>query len=67
MTPDVEPWASSLILHCLSSLSCMNQYIAIDSGGYVYTNNPRAWVFPREIETLFAGTGVPGNNVSSAL
>ena len=24
-------------LHCSSSLSCMNEYLAIDSGGYLYT------------------------------
>ena len=26
-------------LHCCSSLSCMNEYLAVNSGGYVNTNN----------------------------
>ena len=29
-------WASVFTLHCSSSLSCINEYLAIDSGGYVY-------------------------------
>ena len=31
-----KPWASFFTLHCSSSLSCINEYLAIDSGGYVY-------------------------------
>ena len=30
------PWGSFFTLHCSSSLSCINEYLAIDSGGYVY-------------------------------
>ena len=32
----LKPWASFFTLHCSSSLSCINKYLAIDSGGYVY-------------------------------
>ena len=32
----VKPWESFFILHCSSSLSCINVYLAIDSGGYLY-------------------------------
>ena len=37
-------------LHCSSSLSCINEYLAIDSGGYVYGNGLilevlLAWIF----------------------
>ena len=28
-------WASFFTLHCSSLLSCINEYLAIDSGGYV--------------------------------
>ena len=30
----VEPWSSSLTLSCSSLLSCRNEYLAIDCGGY---------------------------------
>ena len=30
------PWASVFTIHCSSSLSYINEYLAIDSGGYVY-------------------------------
>ena len=36
----VEPWGNSLTLHCSSSLSCLNEYLAMDSDGYLYMNNP---------------------------
>ena len=32
----LKPWASFFTLHCSSSLSCINEYLAIDSDGYVY-------------------------------
>ena len=32
----LKPWASLFALHCSSLLSCMNVYLAIDSGGYLY-------------------------------
>ena len=36
------PWASFFILHCSSSLSWINEYLAIDSGGYVYEQPSRS-------------------------
>ena len=32
----LKHWASFFTLHCSSSLSCINDYLAIDSGEYVY-------------------------------
>ena len=32
----LKPWASFFTLHCSSSLTCINEYLAIDSGEYVY-------------------------------
>ena len=32
----LKPWASFFTLHCSSSHSWINEYLAIDSGGYVY-------------------------------
>ena len=32
----LKPWASFFTLHCSSSLSCINENLAIDTGGYVY-------------------------------
>ena len=32
----LQPWGSLFTLHCSSSLSCINEYLAIDSGGYVH-------------------------------
>ena len=32
----LKPWANFFTLHCSSSLSCINEHLAIDSGGYVY-------------------------------
>ena len=32
----LKPWAFFFTLHWSSSLSCVNEYLAIDSGGYVY-------------------------------
>ena len=31
----LKPWASVFTLHCSNSLSCLNEYLPIDSGGYV--------------------------------
>ena len=52
----IEPRASLFVLHCSSSLSFTNGYLAVDSGGCLYTNNfraliaglQRAWMSPRE-------------------
>ena len=44
----LKPWACFFTLHCSSSLSCINEYRAIDSGGYVYEQpsriNCRIWL-----------------------
>ena len=32
----LKPWSSFFTLHCSSSLSYINEYLAIDNGGYVY-------------------------------
>ena len=37
----LKPWANVFSLHCSSSLSCINEYLAIDSGGYVYAQPSR--------------------------
>ena len=37
----LKPWASFFTLHCSSSLSCINEYLATDSGGYVYEQATR--------------------------
>ena len=37
----LKPWASFFTLHCCSSLSCINEYLAIDSCGYVYEQPSR--------------------------
>ena len=37
----LKPWASFFTLHCPSSLSCINEYLIIYSGGYVYEQPSR--------------------------
>ena len=37
----LKPRASLFTLHCSSSLSCVNEYLALDSGGYVYAQPSR--------------------------
>ena len=37
----LKTWASFFILHCSSSLSCINEYLTIDSDGYVYEQPSR--------------------------
>ena len=44
-------------LHCSSSLSCINEYLAIDIIGYVYEQLSRincstGWMIPREAEMV---------------
>ena len=61
----LKPWTSFFTLHCSSSLSCINEYLAIDSGGYVYEQssciNCSIWLdVPREVEMVFDWTGLPG-------
>ena len=36
-----KTWASVFTLHCSSPFSCINEYLAIDSGGYVYEQPSR--------------------------
>ena len=38
----LKTWASVFTLHCSSSLSCINEYLAIDSGGYVLDASQRS-------------------------
>ena len=37
----LKPWASFFTLHNASSLSYINEYLVIDSGGYVYQQPSR--------------------------
>ena len=37
----LKPWARFFTLHCSSPLSCINEYLAIDSGGYGYEQPSR--------------------------
>ena len=37
----LKPWAIFFTLHCSSSLSCIYEYLAIASGGYVYEQPSR--------------------------
>ena len=32
----LKPWASFFTLRCSSLLNCINEYLVINSGGYVY-------------------------------
>ena len=50
----LKPLECLFTLHCSSSLSCVNEYLAIDSGGYVYEQPSRincssGWMLPREV------------------
>ena len=37
----LKPSANLFTLHCSSSLSWINEYLSIDSGGYVYEQHSR--------------------------
>ena len=37
----LKSWASFFTLHCSSSLNCINEYLTIDSGGYMYEQPSR--------------------------
>ena len=37
----LKPWASFFTLRCSSSLSCINEYLAINNGGNVYEQPSR--------------------------
>ena len=52
-------WASFFTLYCSSSLSCINEYLAIDSGDYVYVQTAFrtlivvcGWMLPRGVEMV---------------
>ena len=50
----IKTLGNFFILYCSSSLSCINEYLAIDSGGYVYEQPSRInCSIPREVETVF--------------
>ena len=55
----IKPWAS-----CSSSLSCIHECLATDSGGYVNEQGSRIncsiWIFPREVEMVSDKTGLSG-------
>ena len=37
----LKPWACFFTLYCSSSLSCINEYLTVDIGGYVYEQPSR--------------------------
>ena len=37
----LKPWVNVFTLHCSSSLSCINEYLAVDSGRCVYEQPSR--------------------------
>ena len=37
----LKSWSNLFTLHCSSSLSCINEYLAIDNGGYVHEQPSR--------------------------
>ena len=39
----LKPWTSVFTLHCSSSLSCINEYLAKDNGGYMYEQLSRIY------------------------
>ena len=57
---ELNPWATFFTLHCSSSLSYINEYLAIDRGGYIiiYMSSLHAVIvaydrmLPREAEML---------------
>ena len=52
-----ENFGSLFTLDCSRSLSCVNEYLAVDNGGCLCTNNLRALVaawLPREANMVFA-------------
>ena len=62
-----------VILHCSSSHSCMNEYMAIDSGGYLYAQPSRincsmAGCFPEKLRWhLIEQAACMGNKVKSSV
>ena len=40
----LKPWTIFFTLYCSSSLSCINEYLAIDSGDYVYEQPFAHWL-----------------------
>ena len=61
----LKPWAIFFTLHCSSSLSYTNEYLAIDSCRYVYEQPSRInysiWLdASQEAEMVSERTGLPG-------
>ena len=60
----LKPWASFFTLDC-SKFTLLYEYLAIDSGGYVYEQSSRivayGWMLPREVKTVFNRTDLTGN------
>ena len=60
----LKPWAIIFTLYCSSSLSYINEYLAIDSRGYVYEQpwriNCSIWLDAREAEMVSEWTGLSG-------
>ena len=46
----LKPWELDFTPHCFSSLSCINEYMAIDSGGLIVAYG---WMLPGKVETVF--------------
>ena len=40
----VEPCRNSFIIYCFSSVNCMNEFLIIDSGGYLCTNSLHIYI-----------------------
>ena len=53
-----QPWQRFSLYSAPVQLRCINEYLAIDNGGYVYMNR-----LPKEAEMVFNGTGLPGSKV----
>ena len=50
----LKPWASYFTLHCSCSLSCINEYVSVDSGtsGLRALIVPYGWMLPREAKMV---------------
>ena len=65
----LKPWARFFTLHCSSSPSCINEYLAIDSDGYVYEQHSRinckhmAGCFPEKLRWCLSEQVCQGSKV----
>ena len=63
----LKPWAGFFTLHCSSSLSCIKEFLAMDSGGCVYVCMSSlhalivayGWVLPREASMVSSALNGP--------